>query len=295
MAFLVAAAALAGFVVMERRPGAMLDMSVFRIPAFSLSAVLILGVWFVFIGSAYLWAIRLTVAQGHTPQFAAAGLILEGVLASITGFACRRMLARHASVRVLVVVGLVFLAAANVWLALTPIEDRSFLSMLGYVIFLAMSQAMTTAGITTAAVNSVPARLESTAAATQEVLRVFGGPLGLAVLGGILFSRAQSGLASRLPGLHLPPSALGPVTGVNDDGGAVAIVGSGFGDRIPSVGRAATAALGEGLAASAYVATGLSVLMAVAAAAFLKNWAVRPGTAPAHGPAAPKAAPSGSA
>ncbi|MEV0844853.1 MFS transporter [Streptomyces sp. NPDC049954] len=280
VAFLVAAAALTCFVLMERRPGSMLDLSVFRIPAFSLATVLVLGVWFVFIGSAYLWAIRLTVAQGHTPQFAAAGLILEGVLACATGFACRRMLSRFAGVRVLVVAGLVFLAVANTWLALAPIENRSFSAMLGYVLFLATGQAMTTAGVTAAAVNSVPAALESTAAATQEIMRVFGGPLGLAVLGGLLFSRAQSALDSRLPALRLPPGVGSTVSGINEDGGAVAIVGSGFADRIPSVGRAATAGLGEGLSAAAYVATGLSVLMAVGAAVFLRNWTARPGATP---------------
>jgi MFS family permease len=271
VAFLVAATALGCFVAAERRPGAMLDLSVFRIPAFSLATVLILGVWFVFIASAYLYAIRLTVAQGHTPRFAAAGLILEGVLASLTGFGCRRMLTRLANVRTLVVVGLVFMAVANIWLARTPIGDRSFTSMIGYVLFLAMAQATATAGITAAAVNSVPAELESTAAATQEALRVFGGPLGLAVLGGILLSRAQSALDARLPGLHLPPQVGGAVAGINHSGGPVAIVGSGFGERVPSLGQAATASLGEGLTAGANVAAVLSLLMAAVAAGFLKN------------------------
>ncbi|MEC3974445.1 MFS transporter [Amycolatopsis sp. H20-H5] len=270
-AFIVTVVAAFCFVLAEKRPAAMLDLSIFRIKAFSLAAILAVVSWFVSIGSAYLFSLRLAVAQGHSPQFTAMALILIGVVASIIGFACRPALARFAGVRALVVGGLLSFTVANLWLAWAPIENTSFALALGFVFFYAIGQVTTTAGVSAAAVNSVPAELESTAASTQETLRVVGPPLGIAILGAVTFARSAPAFQSRLGSLGLPPEVGHVVAEVNGHGGVLAVLGSGIGDKFPAVGQAASTALGEGIANGGYVGAVLAAIMAAIAAVFLRD------------------------
>ena len=270
-AFIVAAVAAIGFVVFERRPGAMLELSIFRNVAFSLATVFGLVSWFVLIGSAYLYSIRVTLAQGHTPYFAAMGLIVFGVAAGVAGFACRPLLARFADARVLVVGGALALTGADLWFALVPTGDDSFASMLGFLVLLGIGQSVLTAGVSAAAANSVHSGLESMAAATQATMRVVGPPIGTAVLGAVVFSRARSDFGAALAGLNLTGEVRQLVAGVNAHGGVLGLLGSGMGTKFPPVGQAAEIALGDATRLAAGIAVGLCAMMAIVAAVLLRG------------------------
>ncbi len=281
-AFIVAVVAAIGFVIFERRPGAMLDLSVLRHAEFSVAAVLGLVSWFVLIGSAYLYSIRVTLAQGHTPFFAAMGLIVFGGVAGIAGFACRPVLARLANSRVLVVGGLICAMGADLWLALVPAGNHSFTSMLGFLVLLGIGQSATTAGVSAAAMNSVHSGLESMAASTQATMRVVGPPIGTAVLGAVVFSRSQSEFSARLVELNLTDDVGRLATGINAHDGVLGIFGSGIGAKVPPVGQAAEIALGEATALAALVAAGLCAIMAAVAAVFLRGSAPQEYLRPDH-------------
>lgn len=262
-AFIVAVVTAVVFVLIERRPGGMISLSMFRRPAFSIATATALVSGYTFVGTGYIYAIRVTVGQGHSALFSAWGLIIEAVVAGGVGFASRRALQQRFGVQTLVTGGFGCFAVAGFWLASVPITDSSFTAMLGVMIMTGFGQAATAAGMSAAAVGSVAKELESEAASTQGVMRQAGPPLGVAISGAIIFGMSQSSLASAIGHLGLPASVSHAAAGVNAQAGVLGVFGSGMAAKVPSLGQAAVGAIGTGLGDAAMVIGIVSVVMAV--------------------------------
>lgn len=271
LAFVIGALALGAFVWIERRPGGMVELSMFRSPAFSVAAVTAVISAVVFTGLVYVFSLRVTIAQGHPALFAAWGLIALSAIAGVTGFATRRALAGFVGVRALVTIGFLGYAAAAFWLGAISISDRSFTALIGVFAVLGISQAMVTAGFSAAAVRSVAPELESVAASTQGVMRSVGQPLGVAITGAIVFATAQASMTAKLAHLNLSPSAAHAVQGINHEGGVLAILGSGIGDKLPPVGHGAVTALASSFTDATRVLAIIALATAGLALVALRN------------------------
>lgn len=276
VAFIIALLAAIAFVLIERRPGGMVELSMFRRPTFTLATITALVSGFTFVGVNYAYAIRLTIGQGHTPLFSAWGLIVEAAVAGATGFGSRWVLQQRVGARVLVSAGFLCFAGAGFWLAAEPLSDSSFTAMLGMLILTGIAQATTTAGMSAAAVGSVPPELHSEAASTQGVMRQVGPPLGVAIGGAIIFSRSQGILAGLIGHLGLPASVAQAALGVNSAGGVLGVLGSGMGAKVPALGAAAGNALNGAIGDACRVVAVISLVLAVSAVVGLRGGADRP-------------------
>lgn len=275
VAFVIAVGAAAAFVSIERRPGGMVELSMFRRPAFTLATITALVSGFTFVGVNYAYAIRLTIGQGHTPLFSAWGLIVEAAVAGATGFGSRWILQQRVGSRALVTAGFLCFAGAGFWLAAEPLSDSSFTAMLGMLILTGIAQATTTAGMSAAAVGAVPAELQSEAASTQGVMRQAGPPLGVAIAGAIIFSRSQGILGDLIGHLGLSAPVAQAAAGANSAGGVLGVLGSGLGAKAPALGAAAGDALSGAVGDAGRVVAIISLVMAVAVVAGLRGAADR--------------------
>ena len=275
IAFVIAALSIATFVIIERRAGGMIDLAMFTRVNFSAAAVVAVISGFAFVGVNYIYALRATIGQGHTPLWSAWGLIISASIAGIVGFASRHALTRRFGVRWLVTVGFLCFAADAFWLRALPISDHAFAPLIPPLLLGGIAQAMTIAGMSAAAVGSVGPDEESVAASTQGVMRQLGPPLGVAIIGAIVFSSAASALAGRIGRLGLSAPVAHLAAAVNHQAGAVGVIGSGLGLKVPPLGGAAVQSLGHGLDTAALVAAIISLVTAVLSFAALRGLEAR--------------------
>jgi MFS family permease len=270
VAFVIGGVGVLAFLWIERRPGGMIDLTVFRNPSFAASGVTAFASFFAFTGGVYVFAIRSSIAQGQTARFVAMGLVVIGLVAGLAGFASRWLLARRAGARPLVVLGLLCFAGAGFWIAQVSVSSRGFASLLGFFILMGIGQGATTAGMTAGAVESVGREFESVATSTQGVLRQLGSPFGLALIGALVFSRSQSAFGSALSHLPLPASVSHLAAGINGQAGVLGILESGLGAKVPPVGQASVVALSNALGDGARVVAIICIVMAVIAGATMR-------------------------
>ncbi|GJF33588.1 MFS transporter [Kitasatospora sp. NE20-6] len=202
-AFVVAAVALPAFVVVElRSPCPMLDMRLFRSPAFSGTAVVMALVLFTQVGLVF--SLSLYFGLVHHASTWDIGVLLAALngFTVVLGPVVGRLMNRTSPGQVLVA-GLVVAAAGALCVRLfdasTTIGGASRVTaVLGIGIALAM------APITTIAMNSLPHHLAGTAAASNSALRQIGSAFGPAVFGVLLTHRVLATLPA-----HLADSGLG--------------------------------------------------------------------------------------
>ena len=99
---------------------------------------------------------------------------------------------------------------------------------------------------------------------------MMGPPMGIAVMGALIFSHSQSAFSARLARLPLPPQLGHEIAAVNARGSVLGILESGLGGKVPPVGNAAVAALGDAMALSAYTGAIICAIAAVLVALFLR-------------------------
>ena len=194
--FAIAAAALALFIVLERRSAdPMMDLTLFRDKTYSLSIVTIFAVLFAVYGMLLVVTQLFQNVRGYTPIQAgllllpysltvtlvslrvgklvpvlgARRLILLGIVSQMVGFTV--MIAGMAGSTAVVVVGLVFSAAGS-GLCLTP--------------------------ITSLAMTSVPAERAGMASGIMSAQRALGSTVGFAVLGSVLAASLTATLSAHL-------------------------------------------------------------------------------------------------
>jgi MFS family permease len=271
LAFCLAALLLAGFLWIERRPGGMIDLGIFRTPAFAASAAAAFVSFFAFAACVYSYAIRVQFTQGHDTRFTALGLVVLGSVAGLSGYASQAVLTRRGGARPLLVIGFVAFAVGAVWLRELSLGTAGFVSLLPFFILVGFGQGTTTAGMTAAAVESLGQERESLASSTQGVLRQLGSPIGLALIGALIFSRSQSAFATALS--HLPvPAALGHVAaGVNGQAGVLGVLESGLAAKSPALGGASVTALHGAIGDALWVVVILCLVTAAGAAVTVRS------------------------
>ncbi|NUR32234.1 MAG: MFS transporter [Catenulispora sp.] len=221
--FVVAAVALALFVVVERRAASpLLRLELFANRGFAVASVVAVVGMFSFLGTAYATSIRLGPIQHQSPlRTSVAFLLLNGltlVLIPVTSQLLARM-----SARFVLALGLPLMAVGDFLAAALDTHDRTLTSLVLPLGLVGVGFALTVSSITATAVNTVEPALEGMASAATNQLRDFGFTLGPAVIGAIALSNAASRFDDALGRSALPPEIKGAAAHVMEEGGPLAV------------------------------------------------------------------------
>lgn len=269
-AFVAAAVLFAAFLRVESRTvSPMLQLSLFRIPAFSAAAAVALIGMTGFLGFAFSLSIRLGSIQHQSPLRSAIPFVIMHGITPVFGIGLAALL-RRISPRILLTVGFTAMAAGQFWLAALPITDTALTTLLGILILVGVGFGLAVGGLTAAAVNVVPLRLAGMASATTSLMRDAGQTLGPAIIGAVALGQSAAVLGNHLAGAGLPPAALGAANTVAHAGGPLAVVSVPFGAAEAKILPAAQAALAHGFAIALTVCGCASLLSVVIAAAFVR-------------------------
>ncbi|MEL5958180.1 DHA2 family efflux MFS transporter permease subunit [Streptomyces sp. CLV115] len=267
------------FVVVERRSASpMLDLALFRSPAFTATALVAMISFLGLIGFFFVLSLYFGMVQHLTTIEAGLRMVMVSGVALVVGAPIGRLMHR-VSARVLITAGLV--VAAGAMLSLTGVDaDTSFGSIVWRLALLGLGMGGVLTPMTASAVSSVPYHLAGMAAAGNNAFRQVGGALGPAVLGALLTTRALDALPGRLADAGVPAEAGARVLDTAREQGLGAVAGL---DLDAATGPALTA-LGDsfldGMRLCLTVSASLALLAALACAVLLR---------PAAGPVAPQA------
>ncbi|MFK4101992.1 MFS transporter [Streptomyces sp. NPDC019531] len=268
-AFLVTAVALPAFVLVElRSPCPMLDMRLFRSSAFSGAALVMAITLFAQVGLVFALSEYFGLVHHASTWDIGVRLIALNGFTVVLGPLVGRLMNRATPGLLLVtglVVGGVGALCVNLFQASTGTGEAALVvAVLGVGIALAM------APITTIAMDSLPGRLASTAAAANSALRQIGSALGPAVFGVILTHRTIDTLPGHLAQSGLAPADQGQVLGLVSHVGIQA--GAFLELKTPDATGQARAAYGAGFTDALHTCAlvgGLGMLAAAVVAAVL--------------------------
>jgi MFS family permease len=268
-AFVAAAVLLAAFVAIELRSASpLLQLRLFRIRTFSAASVVAVVGMFGFLGGAYALSIQLGVIQHKTPlQAAIPFIVIQGITPFIWPLLVR--LLRHVGPRVMLVTGLISIAAGQIWLAALPATGSGLIPMLPALVLIGFGFGLLVSAITAAAVNAVPINQTGMASATTSVVRDLGQTMGPALIGTIALTQAGNVLAGKLDGAGLTAPQRHIVDAISADGGPIALASAQLGPISQKVGPLAQDALAHGYNTGFMVSAAACVLAAVIAAVFL--------------------------
>jgi MFS family permease len=193
-------AALGAFLRVEARSTSpILNLSLFRTPAFSASGFSALVALFALVGAMFLLSLFFGGAQHLSPLDIAVRLLFVNATTAVANPLVGRMMGRWPPI-VLLALGLALAAVSMILLtALEP--DTGMGATIWRLAVLGVANAFTLSAVSVAAIHAVPHRLAGMAAAANTALRQYGAALGPAVLGVILAGRIAAG-ASMSAALH---------------------------------------------------------------------------------------------
>ena len=196
-------AVLAVFVVLQRRTAApMLDVTLFRNPAFAAACGAVTLVMFALFGTVFFLSFYLQYARGFSPL--EAGLTFLPVALAMSFFAPRsaRLVSRYGAKTVCAVgLSLVTVSFSGYHFvgADTPV------AVLAVLLFLqGAGMANVVAPATESIMSTLPRERAGAGAAVNTTVRQVGGALGVAVLGSILSASYRAGITPSLEAISLP-------------------------------------------------------------------------------------------
>src|SRR5499425_419440 len=219
---LAAGAATLGVLVAAERAAAspMIDMSLFRNPRFTAAAGSVAISFFALLGFIFLMTQYFQVVRAYSPLSTGVRLLPVAVTVGVAAVAGTRLAVRIGN-KVIVGGGMLFFCAALLWIA-TFSRDTSYGIIAASMVVLGLGMGLTQAPATEAIMGAVPKEKGGIASAVNGSTRLFGGTLGVAVIGSV----AASLYTSRLDAL-LPPGLPAPaVTAAKGSVGGAAIAAS---------------------------------------------------------------------
>lgn len=196
----------AAFLAVERRAAhPMLDLSVFRLPAFSAASSSVTVAFFALFGFIFLVTQFFQFVRGYGPL--STGVRILPVAGSIaTGAVLGPVLVRRAGTRAVVMTGLTLLGTSFAWIALSP-ADMAYRVIVGQMVLMGLGLGLTQVPATESILSVLPAAKAGVGSAVNDATREAGGTLGVAVVGSVyasLFaSRLDSSSLAALPGAAL--------------------------------------------------------------------------------------------
>jgi len=193
--FAAATAMVAGFVAVERRRAhPMIDLTLFRTPAFSAASASVTVAFFALFGFIFLVTQYFQFIRGF-------GALSTGVrilpvattiaIGSVGGVA----LAGRIGTRAVVTTGLILLGSSFVWVSLSS-TFMPYSQIVGQMVLMGLGLGLTTAPATESILSVLPPAKAGVGSAVNDATREAGGTLGVAILGSIFTNLYASHLVT---------------------------------------------------------------------------------------------------
>jgi EmrB/QacA subfamily drug resistance transporter len=257
------------FVLVEQRTThPMLDVALFRNPRFTAASGSVAISFFALSGFIFLVVQYFQFVKGYTPLGTGVRLLPVAGSVAVTSVVGTKLAVRVGN-KLIVGTGLLLFATGLLW-ASTASASTSYLAIVGQMLFLGSGMGLTSAPATEAIMGAVPAAKAGVGSAVNDATRLFGGTLGVAVIGSVATSLYTSRLISNLPP-RIPGRA---VVGAKGSVGGAIIASHqlsklGFGPAAHGLTRSATNAFLYSLAGGCRVVGAVTIAGAVVAIAFL--------------------------
>jgi EmrB/QacA subfamily drug resistance transporter len=190
------------FVAIERRrEHPMLDVSLFRVPAFSAASASVTVAFFALFGFIFLVTQYFQFVRGYGAL--STGVRILPVAGSIAvGSVLGARLAGRIGTRAVVVTGLVLFGAAFAWIAVSA-TGEPYLQIAVQMVLMGGGLGLTSAPATESILSVLPAAKAGIGSAVNDATRETGGALGVAVIGSVFTSlylhRLTVGAVGALP------------------------------------------------------------------------------------------------
>jgi EmrB/QacA subfamily drug resistance transporter len=257
------------FVLIEQRTEhPMLDVALFRNPRFTAASGSVAISFFALSGFIFLVVQYFQFVKGYTPLGTGVRLLPVAGSVAVTSVAGTKLAVRVGN-KVIVGAGLLLFATGLLW-ASTATGSTTYLVIVGQMLFLGSGMGLTSAPATEAIMGAVPAAKAGVGSAVNDATRLFGGTLGVAVIGSVATSLYTSRLLSEFPS-GIPGRAV--VSAKGSVGGAIIasrqLSKLGFGHAAHGLAHSATNAFLYSLAGGCRVVGAVTIVGAVVAIAFL--------------------------
>jgi EmrB/QacA subfamily drug resistance transporter len=191
--FAVTAVLVVVFVAVERRrTHPMLDVTLFRTPAFSAASGAVTVAFFALFGFIFLITQYFQFIRGYGTL--STGVRILPVAVSIAvGSVVGAALASRIGTRVIVVTGLALFGSAFAWIASSP-TFVAYHVVVGQMVVMGLGLGLTTAPATESILSVLPPAKAGVGSAVNDATREAGGTLGVAVIGSVFSSLYTSRL-----------------------------------------------------------------------------------------------------
>jgi EmrB/QacA subfamily drug resistance transporter len=256
---LAASAAVFGLLVAAelRTASPMIDMSLFRNPRFTAASASVAIAFFALLGFIFLVTQYFQVVRGYSPLGTGVRLLPVAVSVGVASVVGTRLAVRVGN-KVIVGGGLALFGAAMVWVS-TFSQGTSYGIIAASMVVLGVGMGFTQAPATEAIMGAVPRQQAGIASAVNGATRLFGGTLGVAVIGSVAASLYTSRLTALLPP-GLPAAAVTAARG--SVGGAAIAAGhlaqAGLPGPARAIANAATLAFLHSLTGACLVAAAVA-------------------------------------
>ncbi|HET6909737.1 MAG TPA: MFS transporter [Mycobacteriales bacterium] len=193
----------AAFIATERRrPRPMIDITLFRTPAFSAASASVTVAFFALFGFIFVVTQYFQFVRGYGSLSAGVRILPVAITIAI-GSVGGVVLAGRVGTRTVVTIGLLLLGSSFGWIALSP-TFMSYDSIVGQMVLMGLGLGLTTAPATESILSVLPPAKAGVGSAVNDATRELGGTLGVAVLGSIFSTlyadRLATGSFHLLPG-----------------------------------------------------------------------------------------------
>jgi len=262
-------ALLSVFVGVERRTEhPMLDVALFRNPRFTAASGSVAISFFALSGFIFLVVQYFQFVKGYTPLGTGVRLLPVAGSVAVTSVVGTKLAVRVGN-KAIVGTGLLLFATGLLWTS-TASASTTYLVIVGQMLFLGSGMGLTSAPATEAIMGAVPAAKAGVGSAVNDATRLFGGTLGVAVIGSVATSLYTSRLLSALPP-RTPARAVAAAKG--SIGGAIIashqLSELGLGRAAQGLTHSATDAFLYSLAGGCRVVGAVTIVGALVAVAFL--------------------------
>lgn len=269
VALFIAVAGAVAFVIAERRSESpMLDLALFRSPAFTATTLVAMITFLGLIGFFFLLSLYFGLVQQLDTLQAAWRLFVVTAASIVVGGPVSRLMHRVPA-RTLITAGLLVVSGAL--LSMTTLDaDTSFLSIAWRLALLGIGMGGILTPMTATAVASVPQHLAGMAAAGNNAFRQIGGALGPAVLGALLTSRALDTFPGHLADAGISEDGRRTIVETAREGGLGAVAQMNLGAQTGQALGAMGDAFLDGLRLCLIVAAALTLLAALVSVVLLR-------------------------
>ncbi|MEU6258509.1 MFS transporter [Streptomyces sp. NPDC047043] len=269
VALALAAASAVAFVLAEKRSASpMLDLALFRSPAFSATTLIAMISFLGLIGFFFVLSLYFGMVQRLATLDAAYRMLSVSAVCLLVGVVVGPLM-RRVSARLLITTGLLVTAGALV--SLTALDAQTPFGALAWrLALLGLGLGLVVTPMTATAVASVPHRLAGMAAAGNNAFRQVGGALGPAVLGVLLTTRTTDTLPGHLADAGVDGATAHRITAAVDAGGLGVVARMDLGADTGRALGALSEAFLDGLQLCLIVAAALALLAAVVGAVLLR-------------------------